>query len=572
MSSLDLHEFNILSKKHNYFLTNNRKHGFPSIKENSIFLQKILLNKSSNSNDKIIEYKGNKPKKIIRFEKKETKLKNDKPSLIKVKRNPYTTNKIYNNQKYQINLYNKESIHTISPYKNNSKSISNNDSTEEIIYKIPINLQYKLSNTPNLYKPPPGIFSNSNINDSENEMTILNHKGKKIFNRNNILFTPIKKENRTKITELYRNSEELSKIKEKVYERKIKRESSAIKRELLRKEKEKNLKNEKLNNVIESINNSINNEKSKNKYINRVKNIKQNNINSNNIKLGYKTNENNQNILYNKNSSNMNIFNKNSIFDSIQSNDATKIRINKYKINRNNINNTIHLKGINTNLNEKNVNQRNMDNIKYNSNSTTNFKTNNIYLSQDVEHSPPKIIRSININHKIKENLNYLRKRKVPFQNMNYTFNKTISSIDKHNNPYSFSISNKKFIEDYTYEPPIIFSEDKKVSIKVHTLQNMNEIFLGKKMTREKLRLQRIISLFFEKDNKKKFNYFRNNVPKKIDEYKSIPSKKKEEKFLSNQFKSNLIKKESEIEQKEKSIFQKKNYKIKYINRIQNKK
>ena len=267
----------------------------------------------------------------------------------------------------------------------------------------------------------------------------------------------------------------------------------------------------------------------------------------------------------------MNIFNKNSIFDSIQSNDATKIRINKYKINRNNINNTIHLKGINTNLNEKNVNQRNMDNIKYNSNSTTNFKTNNIYLSQDVEHSPPKIIRSININHKIKENLNYLRKRKVPFQNMNYTFNKTISSIDKHNNPYSFSISNKKFIEDYTYEPPIIFSEDKKVSIKVHTLQNMNELFLGKKMTREKLRLQRIISLFFEKDNKKKFNYFRNNVPKKIDEYKSIPSKKKEEKFLSNQFKSNLIKKESEIEQKEKSLFQKKNYKMKYINRIKNK-
>ena len=34
MSGINLHEFNALNRKHNYFLTNNRIKGFPSVNEN----------------------------------------------------------------------------------------------------------------------------------------------------------------------------------------------------------------------------------------------------------------------------------------------------------------------------------------------------------------------------------------------------------------------------------------------------------------------------------------------------------------------------------------------------------
>ena len=53
MSNFDLHEFNILSKRHNYFMTNNRINGFPVLNESSVFLQKILSQRASNSSEKI---------------------------------------------------------------------------------------------------------------------------------------------------------------------------------------------------------------------------------------------------------------------------------------------------------------------------------------------------------------------------------------------------------------------------------------------------------------------------------------------------------------------------------------
>ena len=55
MSGFNLREFNILSKRHNYFMTNNRINGFPTIKENSLLLKKVLENRTSNSSDKILE-------------------------------------------------------------------------------------------------------------------------------------------------------------------------------------------------------------------------------------------------------------------------------------------------------------------------------------------------------------------------------------------------------------------------------------------------------------------------------------------------------------------------------------
>ena len=54
MSNFDLHEFNILSRRHNYFMTNNRINGFPVLQESSIFLKKILAQRTSNSAGKKI--------------------------------------------------------------------------------------------------------------------------------------------------------------------------------------------------------------------------------------------------------------------------------------------------------------------------------------------------------------------------------------------------------------------------------------------------------------------------------------------------------------------------------------
>ena len=72
MSGFDLHEFNVISKKHHYFMTKNRANGFPILKENSIFLQKILLNRNANSCDKRLEIDTSKPKKLVRFANPET--------------------------------------------------------------------------------------------------------------------------------------------------------------------------------------------------------------------------------------------------------------------------------------------------------------------------------------------------------------------------------------------------------------------------------------------------------------------------------------------------------------------
>jgi hypothetical protein len=62
MSAFDLREFNTLSKRHNYFMTNNRIEGFPTLTENSLILRKILECRNSNSTDKRFENKI-KPKK-----------------------------------------------------------------------------------------------------------------------------------------------------------------------------------------------------------------------------------------------------------------------------------------------------------------------------------------------------------------------------------------------------------------------------------------------------------------------------------------------------------------------------
>ena len=53
MSKSDLREFNLLNKRHNYLMTNNRVNGFPSLKENSLLLKKVLQTKTSQKKEEI---------------------------------------------------------------------------------------------------------------------------------------------------------------------------------------------------------------------------------------------------------------------------------------------------------------------------------------------------------------------------------------------------------------------------------------------------------------------------------------------------------------------------------------
>ena len=574
MSGVNLHEFNKLSKQHKYFMTNNRKNGFPSLKENSSFFKKILQNKARNFSHKIIDFSEMKPKKCVRFINKDESLPyrsiNQFPSFIS-KRNPNISNEYNNIQRYNnsnIELYNKNKM--IPYYKNNLNNLNNDiESTNtDYYYKIPIKLRHNISTSPEIYHQYTNVYSTSNINDSEGDKSVLNFKGKKLFYVNSFsatkndstFYSPDKNMNKSRAeSELYRNSEELRKKKEEIYFRKIKRESSKVKREMLRKEKDKEIKNEKVDIDINTINNEIKNKRKINRFINKNKmkliNLTNNNeVNNNFIKINnkYKSID----IYLNSNSIKSINTNKNPI-NNIVTPTAIK-RIYKYKINKAKLN---EITNGNSNVNKdnnKNMNSVNNNSIKFPL--KINKKLfNNVYITQSTDYTPQNKNR-YSVNYKIKENLNELRKSKKALLEKNVNEQKTSNNIssDRHNNPYSF-VSRKRFIEDYTSENPIIYSNDKKVSIRLHTLRHLNERFLGKKPTKEKLKFQRIINLFFDKNSKGNQRNFKNKR-----KYKVLSSIKEEKEKSKAEPISKLIKVDPKLEKKEKPVFQR-NVRMKYL-------
>ena len=584
--SINLDELNYLAKKHNYFMANNRMNICPNMKDNSLFLNKILRNKLSYSTDKDIKYKEiHKPKNVFFLKKLnnidyDNNINNNKESII-IKVNQNNSN--FNNNRYsRKNYYNTENPNikkSISPYDYNSKSKLKNDSIEDnySCNKTTIKNQKGFSSMTGIFSQYPHTLSTSNLINTDNDMVVLNHKGKKIFNRNISSFNSIDKnlhENKNKGSELYRNTEELKRKKEEIYQKKMKRESSALKREIYKREMDKDIKDEKLNIDINSKNNSINNKsKSKNKYNSVKGNIIEFNDN-NELKCGI--NQNNDilnNIPVNINFSNIKKRNKNSLDKATQTNSMIS-RISKYKINRNNF---TSLKKINTKSSNNNSIKISPINNNYNIiYSKKNLNNNNIFLSIEKENTPSKNINNnnnSNINNRIKENLDYLRKLKTSgsFKNKNNYFSNQLYTPEKHNIPYHFSSSKKRFIEDYITEPPIIYSNDKKLTIKVHTLQNINEYFFGKKMTKDKLRIQRALQIIIGKDNKKNGNYFKNkNIYIKVKSLKNLSTIKEEEKIQKN-YKPNLIKKEQKNEKMENYTF-KKNTRMKYLKNTNQKK
>jgi len=538
MSGVNLHDFNILSKKHNYFMTNNRKNGFPALKENSSFLRKILDNKSINSKKKIMNYSETRPKKCTQIISQENiiPLRNNyqSPFINEITPNNSNENLLYN-QKYETNFekFNKDYYvindnNYISPYKQINVNL-NHDLIDSNYYKIPINLRNRVTNSPDFYNQHSNVYSNTNFNDYENDKSVLNYKGKKIFyvnsfsgTKNDTTFnSPPKSTNNKNESELYRNSAELKKKQQEIYQRKMKRESSALKREMLRKEKDKEIKSEKINFDIKSINdyNSNNemtnknraNNKNKIKVISLKKNNEINNNNNNNnsnntIKINskYKSIDiylNNNSI--NANSSTTKKINQKPILNNQNKSNNFK-RINKYTINKSKVNKTTN--GNSNNPKEKNNDIHPINNTIVKIPPKRNIIFNNIYITKSTDYSPQKNTTNTRVNTKIKENLNDLRKSKKSLlendSNKQKSFANQNFSTDKYDNPYNYIDSKKRFTEDYTHEYPMIYSNDKKVSIRVHTLRNLNETFIGKMTSKEKMKIHREINIYF--DNKAK--------------------------------------------------------------------
>ena len=556
MSGFDLHEFNILSKRHNYFMTNNRINGFPLLQENSLLLKKILLNRNSNSSDKILNNNNLKPKKFVRFAKPEKiKFKGVYQSPLIFKKKLNNSNDNVHNIRYRNNLNINNNMKNILINSNKKINISPYNKKREIeigkslirpnCYGITFN-RNKISYDPDINNRYLRRISNSYMNDSDNDMVVLNFKGKRIFASNSfsglrnesISNSPDKIDNNSNkasinVGELFRNSEELKKKKEEIFLRKMKRETFAMKKEILKREKDKDIKKEKLSIDINALNNYNNkNNKSNNQNRIRIIPIKKEINNVKKINNSFKIKSLNNDSLNNQTHYTNNIK-----------------RIYKFDNNKNTIDITNNLNSYDKRIYLSNS-QDNKNKPPYSNHS---FKTNNIYFSKYSETSTPKNRNRITVNNRIKENLEYLRLSKNSIEK-DPKKEKSISP-DRHNNPYQFMTTKKKFVEDNREKESIIYSNDKKISIKVHTLQNINEIFWGKIPTREKLKMQRVISVVFQMNNRNELNYYRARFSRKKKDKISLKSIKEEEEKSKCESGKKLNKEEkSKIETRKKII------------------
>ena len=529
ISSSDLREFNQLSKRHNYFMTSNRTDGFPSINKNSIFLKTIIANHMSNSIEKNGNYDFNylKRKNLVKLSKKENISYNnlDKSPLIfnKKKQYMYETayNKMYRNNKYKYiknEVYNNNTPKTINSYNQELLIKVNKNLNKHNYYKLPIHSFQKLTTSPDIINKRSNNFSYSNTVESDSDIHVLNFHGIKIFTSNSFyglnneasIVSPEKKLNKSSnknSSELYRNYEELRKKKDQIYKRKMKH-SSNIRKELYKKEKDKEIKGQKLNIKIQTLfNNNSKSEKEiqyvpiKKKIINYERTIENRN----------KSKDNKKNIQQNFISSTYMInAKKNSLSTSLKNNN--KEIIDSFN---NNINDLTFSKDTNSNIikeNESNNQTHNDNNSSNNNTLYTNksFKSNNVYISK---YSSPGNNTS---NNKNRENSESIRKKyeilnqenEKSYQNK---YNNKTYLIDRYNIPYNFIYPRKKFIEDYKSKYPIIMnSRDKKVTLRIQLLKDINEAFSGKRKTKEKLRMQRVISIYFNNDIISNLNFIKN--------------------------------------------------------------
>ena len=232
-------------------------------------------------------------------------------------------------------------------------------------------------------------------------------------------------------SELYRNYHELKLKKEEIYNRKLKQNLSAENRQILNIKKDKDIKQQTIEHL--TINNNLN----RNKKLNKIKKIPRGNKKLKHIKK--------EDIL-------------------------KKIEENKNSNNSFSIVHKIDKKMILTLNNKKDINSSNLTFIKNPKLFTVNQK-NIKYIKYIKSTKPNKInfMHNINITDENKENISQ------NIINGNIMKNKT-NTIDNFSKKNKRIIITKNNINGNLMKESIFHSKDNKLTLKIHTLKNRNQI------------------------------------------------------------------------------------------------
>ena len=512
-----MHKINSFRENHKLNIINEYKNSLLSLNKNSIFMRKVIESKEKERKFSKKAFEINAAKENCNYDNIKTE---DNLPYNNVSKFTYLQN---NNIKTESSI-SKERENTkmtenvLNEYIKNSSIISsrNKKFKNQIKEKssIPINDSYKTILSSINFKN--NSMTNRNKSGCETERYVLNYNGKKIFatfsfnESNNKTISPKRKND----TELFRNYSKLKLKKEEIYNRIIKKDSSAERKELWTIEKEKELKDQNLSILSKE-------KKHRAQYAKKVKKIPSGN------KRIFET----QNCIKKGNQISLRKKDINS-FTLTQDDDDTLRSLSKNTIESTNKSKTKN-KSLSFSSNNTSNNNKNCCSIER--------KINAVSINDKLKYN----LYEQNINDRIlvNKNINYERKELSNSKDLNIGYKHKLADIPK------FIESKKKFVEDEIKESMIV-TDDKRLTIKIHCIHNLNQLFLLKRKKR-KFKIQKVMNILLSNGKKFYLNYLWNNqLSNKIRAFKiynSLSSIKEEEKS-----KAELTNSELQIDTQEK--------------------
>lgn len=512
-----MHKINSFRENHKLNIINEYKNSLLSLNKNSIFMRKVIESKEKERKFSKKAFEINAAKENCNYDNIKTE---DNLPYNNVSKFTYLQN---NNIKTESSI-SKERENTkmtenvLNEYIKNSSIISsrNKKFKNQIKEKssIPINDSYKTILSSINFKN--NSMTNRNKSGCETERYVLNYNGKKIFatfsfnESNNKTISP----KRNNDTELFRNYSKLKLKKEEIYNRIIKKDSSAERKELWTIEKEKELKDQNLSILSKE-------KKHRAQYAKKVKKIPSGN------KRIFET----QNCIKKGNQISLRKKDINS-FTLTQDDDDTLRSLSKNTIESTNKSKTKN-KSLSFSSNNTSNNNKNCCSIER--------KINAVSINDKLKYN----LYEQNINDRIlvNKNINYERKELSNSKDLNIGYKHKLADIPK------FIESKKKFVEDEIKESMIV-TDDKRLTIKIHCIHNLNQLFLLKRKKR-KFKIQKVMNILLSNGKKFYLNYLWNNqLSNKIRAFKiynSLSSIKEEEKS-----KAELTNSELQIDTQEK--------------------
>ena len=515
MEEFPIIKINSFRERNNFGMDEERKKAFLSLDKNSLFLKRVveIKKREINSITRIIPNGSRiKIKPILNYKNSQKiikKFENSNQSSIHFPKKEYNSTENIHNKRYENNLdicIKNISIGDINRNPKNQSDKAKNKLNSFLYHKIPMDLLKENSLSPRTLLNKSNTYNNNNTDESETN--VLNFKGKRIFHtlsfkdlNNKVISNSAKNIGCEKNCELYRSYNQLKQKKEEIYKRKMKKNNSVQNKVILEIQKDKEIKNKTIN-------------------------LKDNNY---------------KNI-------------------SIDGNRIRKIPIDRKKVkfyiirekNHDIIKESYLKKNIPKNMKLNYLLKDTSKNIKYIYSSRDNMNNNYNNIIKDTS----KTINNILVNNtEINDNLNILRERCVNYKTLdsNPKNKKKSQTFDKISDVNKYNISKKHFVED-NLNNSIYCSKDKKLMIKIHSIENINQIFLLKRKKKQKLKIERNINIFLRNNIKSYFNYLTNYTikkPIKLNKNKSLSSIKEEE----EKSRIELVKSDLKIEEKTKIIY-----------------